>query len=437
MEPFFRVPAPLPAEVARALPTLRLLPGLPESVGETLLLAGTEAMARLAHLRETHPGPIVVLAPLATWPQWTALGVTRLVATETPAEVLEPILRQIVADFCRQNEQRLLINTLLARSGVGITVVDDEGHVRAYNDRARAVLGIEPGQPDDSVGRPAADYHVLRGDAHPIHHAATQGVEVPETVFELIQGGAVRINAVPLMCGPHRLGAVAFVRPTNATADQTLATGVHALKNPLSVVQGFAQLLQEELGGAVSPDALHLLKRIEVNTARLWWRVDDLHRFIRLAEVRFEREVCPLDDVLAAAHRAVQRRGRPGAVEVAEGLPTVVGDFSRLVELFETLIDNGLLYQAPGSAPRVDVTGERIGSLCRITLEDNGLGIAPEDRGRIFEPFQRLHRHDEIEGTGLGLPIALRIVERHGGHIEVHTAPGGGSRFLVTLPYEA
>jgi len=98
------------------------------------------------------------------------------------------------------------------------------------------------------------------------------------------------------------------------------------------------------------------------------------------------------------------------------------------------LLDNALCYQPPGNAAWVRVTGERLGTLCRIHVEDNGLGIDPEDRQRIFEPFARLHRHDEYEGTGLGLAIAERIVARHDGHVEVHEAPEGGALFMVTLP---
>lgn len=434
MAPFYRVPEPLPEALQPALTGLALAPGQP-TTGEAVLLAGPDLPSRIAALRSIHAGPIVAVAPLDAWPALLAAGCTRPVPAELDAATLGALLRQTALEYCQATERSLVVDTVLARSGVGIAVVDEDGRVRAYNDRARAVIGIDPDDARDAVGRPSKDYDVLAGSAHPAHHAAVNGVEVPEAVFDLVQGGSVRINVVPLLCGTRRMGAVAFIRPSNAPADQTLATGVHALKNPLSVVQGFAQLLHEELGDDIRPEAAHLLRRIEVNTARLWWRVDDLHRFIRLADVRLEREACPLDNVLAEAIRAVRRRGRVGDVHLAEGLPTVVGDFARLVELFEALLDNALLYQSPGTAPEVWVTGEGLDSLARIAVRDNGQGIAPEDRSRIFEPFQRLHRHDEIEGTGLGLASAARIAERHGGHIEVHAAPTSGSIFLVTLPF--
>ncbi|MEZ4469574.1 MAG: ATP-binding protein [bacterium] len=378
---------------------------------------------------------IFAIAELERWPALLAAGCHHLFPAEAPAEVLVPLLtRTAQAIRDRQNEQAIQ-RAVAAWCGVGVVVADAEGRVGLYNDQARAVLGINFEGFDDPKGQYTRTYQVFLGDAHPLHHAATTGMEVPETLFELARGGTVRVLVVPISTGGRHIGALAIFRPANASADQTMATGVHALKNPLSVVQGFVQMLREEIGETLDPQALHLLDRIELNTSRVWWRVDDLHRYIRLAEVRFEREACPLEAVLAEAASNVARRlGRDAPIEVAPEMPTITGDFARFVDLFEALIHNAFLYHPGGSPPRVQVAAVVQEGLVRVQVEDDGIGVAPDDRIRIFEPFHRLHRYDDVEGTGLGLAIARRIAERHSGHIEVHPAEPRGSIFTVTLP---
>lgn len=115
-------------------------------------------------------------------------------------------------------------------------------------------------------------------------------------------------------------------------------------------------------------------------------------------------------------------------------LPAVKADGTQVGQLFQNLIGNALKFTVPGRPAVVQVSAERDGQMIRFRVQDNGIGIAPEYFGRIFTIFQRLHHRDEYEGSGIGLSIARRIVERHGGTIWLESTPGQGTTFLFTLP---
>jgi len=115
-------------------------------------------------------------------------------------------------------------------------------------------------------------------------------------------------------------------------------------------------------------------------------------------------------------------------------LPTLRADRSQLGQLMQNLISNAIKFTGD-APPRIVISSTRQPSGdCEVCVKDNGIGIDPRFQDRIFEIFQRLHSHDEYEGTGVGLAICMRIVERHGGRIWVESAAGGGSEFHFTMP---
>jgi light-regulated signal transduction histidine kinase (bacteriophytochrome) len=122
-----------------------------------------------------------------------------------------------------------------------------------------------------------------------------------------------------------------------------------------------------------------------------------------------------------------------GALVTHDCLPPVIADDMQLVQLFQNLVGNAIKYQSPG-VPRVHVTAAKNGAKKWIfSVKDNGLGIDPQYFERIFGMFQRLHKREEFAGTGIGLAICKKIVERHGGNISVESAPGKGSTFRFAL----
>jgi light-regulated signal transduction histidine kinase (bacteriophytochrome) len=123
-----------------------------------------------------------------------------------------------------------------------------------------------------------------------------------------------------------------------------------------------------------------------------------------------------------------------GAVVESDPLPVVPAHAAQLQQLFQNLIGNAIKYHRPGIPPVVKVSATREDSEWRFAIEDNGIGIEPRYRERIFGLFKRLHAQNEYPGTGIGLALCLRIVERHHGKIWVESEPGKGSTFYFTLP---
>ncbi|ELY55076.1 multi-sensor signal transduction histidine kinase [Natronococcus jeotgali DSM 18795] len=124
---------------------------------------------------------------------------------------------------------------------------------------------------------------------------------------------------------------------------------------------------------------------------------------------------------------------RQDAEITIEPLPTVQGDASQLRQLFQNLLSNAIEYSGD-DPPRVHVGAERDGDRWRLSVRDEGIGLDPAAADRVFQVFQRLHGPDEYDGTGIGLAICRRIVERHGGEIAVDSEPGEGATFAFTLP---
>ncbi len=121
--------------------------------------------------------------------------------------------------------------------------------------------------------------------------------------------------------------------------------------------------------------------------------------------------------------------------EVTVGpMPRVLADATQLEQVFANLIGNAIKYRRPEAPPQIRVSAERRDGWWEFAVADNGIGIESEYFDRIFEMFRRLHTHDQYEGTGIGLAVVKRIVERHGGTIRVESTPGEGSTFFFTLP---
>jgi light-regulated signal transduction histidine kinase (bacteriophytochrome) len=136
--------------------------------------------------------------------------------------------------------------------------------------------------------------------------------------------------------------------------------------------------------------------------------------------------------VLANLKVAIEERG---AVITHEPLPTVIADKIQLAQVFQNLIGNAIKFHKEGT-PRVDIAARRSNGEWIFSVKDNGIGINPKDFDRIFVIFQRLHTRQEYAGTGIGLAVCKRILERHGGRMWVESSPGQGSTFYFSLPAE-
>lgn len=208
----------------------------------------------------------------------------------------------------------------------------------------------------------------------------------------------------------------------------------HDLKSPLTSLRGMVNLFKEDYGVTFDEDAQYYLERIEANTSRMERLITSLLKLSRIGQSSEPPEAVPVAEaVREAVHRCRREHGDDNVIEVAEGLPTVTYVRSQLVEVFEQLIDNALTYVDDDTTPHVRIGHTLDGERHMFSVSDNGVGIAPEYTEKIFKVFERLHGKD-IPGSGIGLSLAQRIVESHGGSIWVESEKGTGSTFHFSIP---
>lgn len=220
----------------------------------------------------------------------------------------------------------------------------------------------------------------------------------------------------------------------NAELEQFAYVASHDLQEPLRTVASFCELWQRRYGGRLGAEADELIGFAVDGAKRMQSLVRDLLELSRvgtrgrpLVEVDCGRVVA---EVVAGLRPAIESCGARIAVDP---LPTVLGDAAQLGQLFANLIGNALKYRSEAPAV-IRVTVTDAGEAWQVAVADNGIGIDPEFHERIFQIFHRLHGRDVYPGNGIGLALARKIVERHGGRIRVESRPGEGATFRFTLP---
>jgi signal transduction histidine kinase len=225
---------------------------------------------------------------------------------------------------------------------------------------------------------------------------------------------------------------------SNADLEQFAYVASHDLSSPLRSVSSFSRMLSQRYSGRIDDEADRWVGFIEEGVERLQRIIDDLLRYSRVNQNELHPEPTDLGEVLEEVERSLaQALEERGAEITSDELPTVLAEPTHVSQVLQNLIMNAITYVAPGVAPRVHVSARSEGAMCRISVTDNGVGVEPEHMERIFKMFQRLHDDREHAGSGIGLAISKKIVERHGGRIEVEAHPGGGSTFSFTVAAQA
>jgi PAS domain S-box-containing protein len=208
----------------------------------------------------------------------------------------------------------------------------------------------------------------------------------------------------------------------------------HDLRAPLRAVNGFAEIVMDEFGSQVPEDARRHLERIRKGAVRMGELIDDLLAFSRLSRQAMTSAVVDPARLVQAAldELAPQREGRKIDIHVAK-LPACRGDGALLRQVWVNLISNAVKYTAGRETAVVEIGCERENDQDVFFVRDNGAGFDMQYAGKLFGVFQRLHRAEEFEGTGVGLAIVQRIVHRHGGRIWAAAAEGRGASFHFTL----
>jgi len=210
----------------------------------------------------------------------------------------------------------------------------------------------------------------------------------------------------------------------------------HDLRAPLRSMQGYAQLLFNSLSSSLDATARTYFQRLISSTERLDCLVKDVLKFSQVSREHLELRPVNLEQVLAEVINNYPVLLPPSIhVEVRKPLLPVRGHEALLTQCISNLLSNASKFHRPGESPAVTISTQDLKrNKVRVWFEDNGIGIAPEDQRRIFNMFERLHSGRQYEGTGMGLAIVAKAVQRMEGHVGVESAIGQGSKFWLELP---
>jgi signal transduction histidine kinase len=222
----------------------------------------------------------------------------------------------------------------------------------------------------------------------------------------------------------------------DALRSEAVAMAAHDLKGPLHLASGALGMLAED-ASTMTEDQLETLNIAQTGLRRMRILIDDLLDLKKIEDgFGIVKRECQLDAVLRSvvdeARAAAEERGQQLALHIVGALPLMQADPDRLHQAFANLVGNAIKYTQPGG--EVTVRAVAAGAQARVEVIDNGPGITAEEQAHIFQRFYRAHTAVSTEGTGLGLAIVKSIIEQHGGQVVVHSVPGRGSRFVVTLP---
>lgn len=390
--------------------------------GETLLIlvwdARAEAFVPVKGLRGSIPGGAEWKTFLRRCEQETLI---RCELPETANGPLRPVYalsnaQCIFAFFGRLNEQHAqLLSTFLPLLGALFNLENVERDATA---RARLA--------DDSAAQANQLSAALNSTRQALEQALRESHEMSRSYAS--QAEILRASEAQLRELMKKLEA------SNRELEQFAYVAAHDLQEPLRTLSNFCGLLKKRNADQLDDAGKEYLQFILSAAARALELIEDLLRFSRVGNDAVDAQ--PVDcaaavrAALAALNAAITQSG---AEVFYADLPVVNGDLGQLTQLFQNLLGNAIKFRGE-APPRINIFAEEQPSVWKVSVMDNGIGIRPEYYNRIFTIFQRLHTRENYPGTGIGLAICKKIVERHGGEIGVVSQPGEGSTFYFTLP---
>lgn len=208
----------------------------------------------------------------------------------------------------------------------------------------------------------------------------------------------------------------------------------HDLRSPLRAVGGYAEMLEEDYGASLDAEANRLLKNIQSNARRMGSLIDDLLTFSRLGRKEVHKSMIDFNQVAVEALTEISESVTHHAQVTIEPLPMVMADKSLMMHVLTNLLSNAIKYSSKNENAKVQISYTQEGESFLFCVSDNGVGFDMKYSHKLFGVFQRLHLDSEFEGTGVGLAIAYRIIQKHGGAMRAESKEGEGAAFYFSLP---
>lgn len=327
---------------------------------------------------------------------------------------------------------------LPGRSTISLQEWIEVGHPEHRESRAELLRKVSDGRRDryDIEYRVAGTDGWLKASAKPVRDAQGQVVRVVGAILDITDLMKARATIEERQRDLERLVTerTASLQQAIAQMEEFSYSVSHDLRAPLRAIHSYAETLLEDFGEKIGPEGGDYLQRI----MKAGSRMDRLTREV-LTYSKIARERVPLGkiDLERLVHELVAQYApdhqRTGAIVVASPLHPVIGQETLLAQVISNLLANALKFIAPGVAPHIGIWSEKHGDLVRVWVEDNGIGIEPEHQNRIWGMFERVHPNEAYEGTGIGLAIVRKAVERMGGLTGVESDGRSGSKFWIQL----
>ena len=247
--------------------------------------------------------------------------------------------------------------------------------------------------------------------------------------------GEMFVNAIQRSIAEQDLlEQTSILARSNADLEQFAYVSSHDLQEPLRTMSVFLQLLRAKYDGKLDDQARQFIEVAVSSARRMQELIHDILTFSKVGRLELTEDNLQLSEIVDLATANLQRLIQETNAKVEfENLPEVFGDRFQLVQLLQNLISNAIKYKSSRN-PHIHISGEKVDNGWQIGVRDNGIGIDSRYFDKIFQVFQRLHSREQYSGTGIGLAVAKKIIERHGGRIWVDSRVGEGSTFYFTLP---
>ncbi|HCU23450.1 MAG TPA: hypothetical protein DF383_00395 [Deltaproteobacteria bacterium] len=368
--------------------------------------------------------------------------------------------RRLAEERLRESEER--IRTTIDHALDAVIVFDEEGEIVYWNPQAEKIFGWSAaealGKKDTELIAPLRYGGVYRQTRlrflkenrmgllnrrleTELRHADGHELPVELSVTPLHLGGHWMFSAFVRDITERKLAAQAIQRKTlelarsNKELQDFAYVASHDLQEPLHKIIAFTERLRVNCEN-LNAKAVDSLERIRHAALRMRQLIADLLQYARVTTQARPVERVDMATLIREVLSMLELRIAETGAEIQIGiLPAVLADRSQMFQLFQNLLGNALKFVKPGEKPWLRISGRPLDSATvEFTVEDHGLGFDPTFSEQIFKPFQRLHGRSEYEGTGMGLAICQKIVQRHNGDISVQSTPGKGTCFKVRLP---